>query len=56
MERLRRATEKEGAVSFAVGAYWSDGTYDISTAFRRADEIMYADKDAYYDAHPGQRR
>ncbi len=56
VERLRRATEKEGAVSFAVGAYWSDGTDDISTAFRRADEIMYADKDAYYEAHPGQRR
>ena len=56
VERLRRATEKEGAVSFAIGAVWSDGSMDIPAAFRKADEIMYADKSAYYDAHPEMKR
>ena len=56
VERLRRATAKEGNVSFAVGACWSDGSEDIVTTFRHADEKMYEDKKAYYEAHPEQRR
>ena len=56
VERLRLATEKENAVSFAIGAVWSDGSTDIHTAFRQADEFMYADKNAYYDAHPELKR
>ena len=56
VERLRRATGKDGAVSFAIGAVWSDGSMDIPAAFRKADEIMYADKNAYYDAHPELKR
>ena len=56
VERLRQATRKDGAVSFAIGAYWSDGSEDVPTVFRKADEIMYADKSAYYAAHPEQRR
>lgn len=56
VERLRRATEKDGAVSFAIGACWSDGSEDIFTTFRLADEKMYEDKNAYYAAHPERRR
>ncbi len=56
VERLREATRKQGIVSFAVGAVWSDGTTDIQHAFRQADAIMYADKKAYYDAHPDEKR
>ena len=56
VERLRRANDKPGGVSFAVGAYWSDGSTSVSTAFHRADEAMYADKQAYYAAHPEQKR
>lgn len=55
VERLRRANE-EGKVSFAIGDYWSDGSKEVNAAFRAADERMYADKSAYYDAHPGQKR
>ena len=56
VERLRGANCKGGGVSFAIGAFWSDGTTDISTAFRKADEAMYADKKAYYAAHPDRKR
>ena len=35
---------------------WSDGSTSVSTAFHRADEAMYADKQAYYAAHPEQKR
>ena len=56
VQRLRQATEKESKVSFAIGTFWSDGTTDINTAFRQADETMYEDKKAYYAAHPEQRR
>jgi diguanylate cyclase (GGDEF)-like protein len=55
VERLRQANSK-GGVSFAVGAFWSDGTTDVTTAFHRADEAMYADKKAYYEAHPEFKR
>lgn len=55
VERLRLAAAK-GGVSFAVGTFWSDGAMDVSDAFRLADEAMYADKKAYYAAHPEQRR
>lgn len=56
VRRLRDVMERESAVSFAVGAYWSDGSTDMRTAFRLADERMYADKQAFYALHPEQRR
>lgn len=56
VNRLHRDVEKNSEVSFAIGAYWSDGTTDLTTAFRYADEIMYADKKAYYEKHPEFRR
>ncbi len=56
VEQLRSVIEKNDSVSFAVGACWSDGTMDFRTTFIRADELMYADKDAYYDAHPSTHR
>jgi diguanylate cyclase (GGDEF)-like protein len=43
-------------VSFSIGALWSDGTTDVSTAYKRADAIMYADKEAYYASHPNLHR
>ncbi len=54
--RLRNATRKPGSVSFAMGAIWSDGSQDINSAFRKADEIMYADKKAHYSEHPSEKR
>ncbi len=56
LERLRSFAEKDSKVSFAIGAFWSDGTMDVTGAFHVADEHMYADKEAYYRKHPELRR
>ena len=40
----------------AIGAFWTDGSTDIVTALRKADEAMYEDKNAYYKAHPELKR
>ncbi len=56
LERLRAAIQKASKVRLAMGCCWSDGTGDIHATFRKADERMYADKVAYYIAHPELRR
>ena len=56
VERLRSDAEKNSEVSFAVGEFWSEGSDDLTAAFRCADERMYADKEAFYDCHPELRR
>ncbi len=56
VERLRKSIKKDGSISFAIGACWSDGTMDVPAAFRRADELMYEDKKAFYEQHPEQIR
>ena len=43
-------------VSLAVGHRWSDGSDDVARAFYGADEMMYADKKAFYKAHPEFKR
>ena len=54
-QRLRADAAKNG-VSLAIGSFWSDGSDEITNAFCSADEMMYADKKAYYGAHPEFRR
>ena len=56
LERFLSAMEKNTEVRFAVGACWTDGAMDLSTAFRQADDAMYADKKAFYKAHPELRQ
>lgn len=56
VQRLHNAMFKHDSVSFAMGACWSDGSVDINTVFRYADEKMYADKEAYYRKNPNYRR
>lgn len=56
LNRLRGDMMKNSSVSFAIGEYWSDGTVDVKTALRLADEKMYQDKEAFYDKHPELRR
>ncbi len=53
--RLKEAAEKNG-LSFAMGSFWSDGKTAIKPAFRMADEMMYADKKAFYEKNPELRR
>ena len=47
---------KKNGISIAIGSYWSDGNVDMKTAFKNADEMMYADKAAYYERHPELKR
>lgn len=56
VNRLRRDTEKNSRVSFAIGESWSEGEQDIRYVFRQADERMYADKKAFYEKHPALRK
>ena len=56
LAQLRSANCSENGALFAIGAFWSDGGTDAITAFRYADERMYEDKKAFYDAHPEQKR
>ena len=48
---LKEDTGKTTDVSFAIGAFWSDGSVDMTTALRNADQSMYADKLEYYRSH-----
>lgn len=56
VQRLRCDVIKNSAVSFAIGAYWSDGSVDVTHAMKQADEFMYEDKRAFYEANPEKRR
>ena len=55
IRRLRQDADKNG-LSIALGSFWSDGSTDLTPAFRFADEAMYADKKAFYEKHPALRR
>lgn len=53
--RVKELLEKANAtetVRFAVGVALSKDEPDILKAMRAADQRMYADKNAFYDAHP----
>ena len=54
--KFREALQKNQEVSFAFGSFWSDGSVDMTTAFRAADNAMYEDKKAYYCSHPEHQR
>ena len=55
VQRLNKDVKKNG-VACAVGCYWSDSGMDMKTSFRYADEMMYADKKAFYDRNPDLKR
>ena len=56
IERLRNDIKKNSALSFAIGGCWSDGSDDMTTVFRNADERMYEDKETFYRNHPELKR
>lgn len=56
VERLHRDVEKNADISFAIGAYWNGGSDSVTDAFRKADEMMYKDKEAFYERNPELRR
>ena len=43
-------------LNFAIGHYHDDSQGNLRLAMRYADENMYEDKNAFYDAHPEKRR
>ena len=51
LKRVKEQAEKEN-VQVSIGTYVVREGEDIRTAMRVADERMYADKNAYYEAHP----
>ena len=51
--RVHLLSKKTEDVSFSIGVCY--GESNIRRAMRLADERMYAEKSAYYDAHPGLR-
>ena len=52
--RLKRVTEQteKNNIQVSIGTFVVHEGDDIRTAMRKADERMYADKNAYYDKHP----
>lgn len=58
VEQLRGLTGNTADVRFAVGTVYCSGKYNINDAIQKADELMYKDKEAYYEKHPdkAQRR
>lgn len=56
VQQLRHKVEASNSVNFAIGASWSDGSVDLHTTSMEADNLMYADKNAYYASHIGKRR
>ncbi len=56
VERLKELSDNDPDVSLAMGECWSDGTMEVNTALRIADERMYADKKKYYELHSGKKR
>ncbi len=55
VERLHDLASKPDCVSFAVG-YCLDTADHIQESIRLADERMYADKKAFYEKYPDQKR
>lgn len=51
LKRVAEQAEKEN-IHVSIGTYVVHEGEDIRTAMRVADERMYADKNAYYEAHP----
>ncbi len=43
-------------LNFAIGHYHDDSAGNLRLAMRYADENMYEDKNAFYEAHPEKRR
>ena len=50
--RLHALAENTPNVSFAAGAKWFNGDYDIFTAMQAADLSMYKNKEDFYRLHP----
>jgi diguanylate cyclase (GGDEF)-like protein len=53
--QIREIARKHDALSFAIGGCAVDDGRDVRTALHRADELMYEDKNAYYERFPRRK-
>ena len=56
LSQMKGLCDNTSDVSFAFGTVCCEGEYDIHNAINEADERMYKDKAAYYQAHPERDR
>ncbi len=56
IEETRRRASDPDWMHFAIGYYRDDSEGKLRLAMRYADEAMYRDKNAFYEAHPDKRR
>ena len=54
ISQLKAMADSNLDVSFAMGSVFCKGTYDLSAAVQKADELMYQDKKEYYHLHEGK--
>ncbi|MBR4781887.1 MAG: GGDEF domain-containing protein [Lachnospiraceae bacterium] len=52
IDRIREIIKEEKDVNFAIGSCYNDGDLDVRKALRIADELMYKDKNLFYEKHP----
>ena len=55
-EEVKRLAAGYPHVSFAVGCCVIQDSEKIRDALKKADELMYLDKEKYYQSNPKQRR
>ena len=55
LKEINKYADDEDGIHFAVGSYILHEGDDILTAMRKADERMYLNKKAYYEAHPERK-
>ena len=56
VEKLRKDTDYNSDICFAIGADWSNDGKDLRQCMHVADEAMYADKKEFYRQHPDKAR
>lgn len=55
LEELMTLIDKSDSVSFSIGYCLQTKDFDISQAMHEADEMMHAEKEAYYEKYPERR-
>ncbi len=51
-EKIKEVADAQSRINFAFGTCFEENDIDIRRALRKADEVMYKDKNEYYQEHP----
>lgn len=49
VSRLRKLSDEEGELQMSVGSTWGEGVVDIGKQVAHTDELMYIEKQSYYE-------